>query len=388
MTSKQTQAIRTGYTRSHEQEHSEAIFLTSSFVFDSAEQAKKRFAKEEEGNIYARFTNPTVATFEKKLAVLEGAEQCIATATGMAAIFATVMSLCKSGDHIVVSKSVFGTTLVLLNDIVSKYGIEVSWVDLNNLTDWQKNIKSNTKLFLLETPSNPLLDIVDIKKLSEIAHRENILVAVDNCFLTPFGQLPLKLGADIVIHSATKYIDGQGRCLGGAVLGNTELMAAVSLFVRSTGPTMSAFNAWVLLKGLETLALRFKVHCENALTLATWLEQQPQVETVYYLGLENNKNHSLAKTQQSAFGGIISFVVKAEKNNAQKTAWKVIDSTKFLSITANLGDTKSTITHPATTTHSRLSPEEREKSGIVDGLIRISVGLEDIGDIINDIHLV
>jgi O-succinylhomoserine sulfhydrylase len=388
MTSKQTQAIRTGYTRSHEQEHSEAIFLTSSFVFDSAEQAKKRFAKEEEGNIYARFTNPTVATFEKKLAVLEGAEQCIATATGMAAIFATVMSLCKSGDHIVVSKSVFGTTLVLLNDIVSKYGIEVSWVDLNNLTDWQKNIKSNTKLFLLETPSNPLLDIVDIKKLSEIAHRENILVAVDNCFLTPFGQLPLKLGADIVIHSATKYIDGQGRCLGGAVLGNTELMAAVSLFVRSTGPTMSAFNAWVLLKGLETLALRFKVHCENALTLATWLEQQPQVETVYYLGLETNKNYELAKTQQSAFGGIISFVVKAEKNNAQKTAWKVIDSTKFLSITANLGDTKSTITHPATTTHSRLSPEEREKSGIVDGLIRISVGLEDIGDIINDIHLV
>jgi O-succinylhomoserine sulfhydrylase len=384
MKSKQTQAIRTGYTRSYEQEHSEAIFLTSSFVFDSAEQAKKRFAKEEEGNVYARFTNPTVATFEKKLAVLEGADQCVATATGMAAIFATVMSLCKSGDHIVVSKSVFGTTLVLLNDIVSKYGIEVSWVDLNNLADWQKNIKNNTKLFLLETPSNPLLDIVDIKKLSEIAHTKNILVAVDNCFLTPFGQLPLQLGADITIHSATKYIDGQGRCLGGAVLGNAELMAKISLFVRSTGPTMSAFNAWVLLKGLETLALRFKVHCENALTLATWLEQQPQVEKVYYLGLENNKNHSLAKTQQSAFGGIVSFVVKG----GQENAWQVIDGTKFLSITANLGDTKSTITHPATTTHSRLSPEERGNSGIVDGLIRISVGLEDVEDIINDIHLV
>jgi O-succinylhomoserine sulfhydrylase len=384
MKSKQTQAIRTGYTRSHEQEHSEAIFLTSSFVFDSAEQAKKRFAKEEEGNVYARFTNPTVATFEKKLAVLEGADQCVATATGMAAIFATVMSLCKSGDHIVVSKSVFGTTLVLLNDIVSKYGIEVSWVDLNNLADWQKNIKSNTKLFLLETPSNPLLDIIDIKKLSEIPHTKNIFVAVDNCFLTPFGQLPLQLGADITIHSATKYIDGQGRCLGGAVLGNAELMAKISLFVRSTGPTMSAFNAWVLLKGLETLALRFKVHCENALTLATWLEQQPQVEKVYYLGLENNKNHSLAKTQQSAFGGIVSFVVKG----GQENAWQVIDGTKFLSITANLGDTKSTITHPATTTHSRLSPEERGNSGIVDGLIRISVGLEDIEDIINDIHLV
>lgn len=380
----QTQAIRTGYNRSQEQEHSEAIFLTSSFVFDSAEQAKKRFAKEEIGNVYARFTNPTVNTFEKKLAVLEGAEVCVATATGMAAIFATVMSLCKSGDHIVASRSVFGTTLVLLNDIVSKYGIEISWVDLTDLEDWQKNIQKNTKLFLLETPSNPLLDIVDIQKLSEIAHKENILVAVDNCFLTPFGQLPLKLGADIVIHSATKYIDGQGRCLGGAVLGNTELMNEVSLFVRSTGPTMSAFNAWVLLKGLETLALRFREHCASALKLATWLEQQPQIEKVYYLGLENNKNHTLANQQQSAFGGIVSFVVKG----GQKEAWSVIDKTKFLSITANLGDAKTTITHPATTTHSRLSVEERQKSGIVDGLIRVSVGLEDIEDIINDIHLV
>ncbi len=312
----QTQAIRAGYTRSQEQEHSEAIFLTSSFVFNSAEQAKKRFAKEEKGNIYARFTNPTVTTFEKKLAILEGAEICVATATGMAAIFATVMSLCKSGDHIVASKNVFGTTLVLLNDIVTKYGIEVSWVDLIDLEDWQKNIKSNTKLFLLETPSNPLLDIVDIKKLSEIAHKNNILVAVDNCFLTPFGQLPLKLGADIVIHSATKYIDGQGRCLGGAALGNEDLMNQVSLFVRSTGPTMSAFNAWVLLKGLETLSLRFREHCASALKLATWLEKQPQVEKVYYLGLENNQHHELAKIQQTAFGGIVSFVVKGGQKAA------------------------------------------------------------------------
>ena len=229
-----------------------------------------------------------------------------------------------------------------------------------------------------------MLDIVDIQKLSEIARKDNILVAVDNCFLTPFGQLPLKLGADIIIHSATKYIDGQGRCLGGAVLGNTELMNEVSLFVRSTGPTMSAFNAWVLLKGLETLALRFREHCASALKLATWLEQQPQIEKVYYLGLKNNKNHSLANQQQTAFGGIVSFVVKG----GQKEAWAVIDKTQFLSITANLGDAKTTITHPATTTHSRLSVEERQKSGIVDGLIRISVGLEDIEDIINDIHLV
>ncbi|SFV68703.1 O-acetylhomoserine sulfhydrylase / O-succinylhomoserine sulfhydrylase [hydrothermal vent metagenome] len=380
----QTQAIRTGYIRSQEQEHSEAIFLTSSFVFDSAEQAKKRFAKEEVGNIYARFTNPTVATFEKRLAALEGAKQCVATATGMAAIFATVMALCKSGDHIVVSKSVFGTTLVLLNDIVAKYGIEISWVDLIDLNDWQKNIKKNTKLFLLETPSNPMLDVVDIEKLSEIAHTKNILLAIDNCFLTPFGQQPLKLGADIIIHSATKYIDGQGRCLGGAVLGSEDLMNEISLFVRNTGPTMSAFNAWILLKGLETLSLRFREHCANALKLATWLEKQPQIEKVYYLGLVNNKHHSLAKQQQTAFGGIVSFVVKG----GQKSAWEVIDKTQFLSITANLGDTKTTITHPATTTHSRLSEEERQEAGIVDGLIRVSVGLENIDDIIADIHLV
>ena len=376
-----TQAIREGYRTTNEQEHAEAIFLTSSFVFDSAEQAEKRFSKEEPGNIYARFTNPTVDAFEKRLATLEGAEACCATASGMAAIFATIAALLKAGDHIVASRSMFGTSIVLLDTIVSKFNIEVSYVDLADLGAWEKAINKNTKLFLLETPSNPLGEVVDIKKLSKIARNKQILLAVDNCLLTPALQKPLSLGADIVIHSATKYIDGQGRCLAGAVAANTDIIEQVSGFVRTTGPSLSSFNAWIVLKGLETLSLRMKAHCQNALILAQWLEQQDSVNKVHYLGLESHPNHQLAKSQQSGYGGVVSF----EVDGGKEAAFRVINNTQLISITANLGDAKTTITHPATTTHGRLSDEQRQQTNINDGLIRISVGLENVEDVINDI---
>ncbi len=377
-----TKAIREGYRTTQEQEHSEAIFLTSSFVFDSAEQAANRFSKEEPGNIYARFTNPTVDAFEKKLAALEGAQACSATSSGMAAIFATIMALLKSGDHIVASRDMFGTSIVLLNTIISKFNIEVSFVDLSDLSAWESSVQSNTKLFLLETPSNPLGKVVDITELSKISKANNILLAIDNAVLTPALQRPIALGADIVIHSATKYIDGQGRCLAGAVLGSEEIIEQVHGFIRTTGPSLSAFNAWIVLKGLDTLSLRMKAHCENALKLATWLEKQEQVEKVHYLGLKSHPNHQLAKSQQLGFGGIVSFEVKGGKEKA----FKVINATEIISITANLGDAKSTITHPASTTHGRLTDEEKLKANISDGLIRLSVGLEDINDVIDDIN--
>ncbi|CAC9552102.1 O-acetylhomoserine sulfhydrylase (EC 2.5.1.49) @ O-succinylhomoserine sulfhydrylase (EC 2.5.1.48) [uncultured Gammaproteobacteria bacterium] len=376
-----TKAIREGYQTTNEQEHSEAIFLTSSFKFDSAEQAENRFSKEEPGNIYARFTNPTVDAFERKLAALEGAQACVATASGMAAIFATIMALLKSGDHIVASRNMFGTSIVLLNTIVSKFGIEISYVDLNDLLQWENATQDNTKLFLLETPSNPLGEVVDITALSKITQAKNILLAVDNVILSPALQIPIKLGADIVIHSATKYIDGQGRCLAGAVLGSQEIIEQISAFTRATGPSLSAFNAWVVLKGLDTLSLRMKAHCENALKIATWLENQPQIEKVHYLGLKSHPHHSLAKTQQSGFGGIVSFEIKGGK----VAAFKLINATEIFSITANLGDTKSTITHPATTTHGRLSDEDKTNANITNGLIRLSIGLEDANDLIADI---
>ena len=376
-----TKAIREGRQRTEQQEHSEPIFLTSSFVFDSAEQAEKRFAKEEMGNVYTRFTNPTVQAFERRLSALEGAPACVATASGMAAIFATIMALLKSGDHMVASRNLFGTSIVLLNSIVSKFNVGISYVDLSNVSQWQAAVQNNTKLFLLETPSNPLGEVVDIKALSKISTANGILLAVDNCILSPALQTPLALGADIVIHSATKYIDGQGRCLAGAVLGNSELIAQVDGFVRSSGPSLSAFNAWIVLKGLDTLSLRMKAHCNNALKLALWLEAQPAVTQVHYLGLSSHPHHHIAKSQQSGFGGIVSFEVAGGKS----AAFQVINGTKILSITANLGDTKSTITHPATTTHGRLTDEERRKARISDGLIRVSVGLEDITDIIADI---
>jgi len=378
-----TKAIREGYHATEQQEHSAAIFLTSSFTFESAEQAANRFANEEEGNIYTRFTNPNVRAFEDKLAALEEAESCIATASGMSAIFAALMGLLKAGDHIVASRDMFGTTIVLLNTIVNKFNIEVTFVDLPDIDSWSNSVQTNTKIFLLETPSNPLGDVVDLALLSALSKEHNILLAVDNCIMTPALQKPLNLGADLVIHSATKYIDGQGRCLAGAVAGRKEHIDEIRSFCRATGPTLSAFNAWVMLKGLETLSLRMKAHCDNAIKLAEWLQNQGFVQKVHYLGLQSHPHHDIAKAQQSGYGGIVSFEVKGGK----KEAFRIINNTKMISITANLGDTKSTITHPATTTHNRLTEDERRKSNISDNLVRISVGLEDITDIIADLKV-
>ncbi|HEY9050793.1 MAG TPA: O-succinylhomoserine sulfhydrylase [Gammaproteobacteria bacterium] len=377
-----TLAVRAGQVRTAEGEQSEPIFPTSSYVFGSAAEAAARFSGEQPGNIYSRFTNPTVRTFEQRLAALEGAESCVATASGMSAILATCLGLLKTGDHIVSSRSIFGTTTVLFTNYLGKLGIDTTFVDLDNLDAWKAAIKPNTRLLFLETPSNPLTQLADIKALADIAHKHNCLLAVDNCFCTPALQQPLKLGADIVIHSATKYLDGQGRCVGGAVLGKKEIVGTdVYGFLRTAGPTMSAFNAWVFLKGLETLQLRMKAHSENALALAQWLEQQDAVERVYYPGLESHPQHALAKQQQSGFGGLLSFELKGGK----EAGWKLIDATRMISITANLGDTKTTITHPATTTHGRLTPEQRAQAGIADGLIRVAVGLEDIEDLKRDL---
>ncbi|MBT8118288.1 MAG: O-succinylhomoserine sulfhydrylase [Gammaproteobacteria bacterium] len=377
-----TNAVRAGQQRTNEDEHSEPIFTTSSFVFSSAAEAAARFSGEEAGNIYSRFTNPTVRAFEQRLASLEEAECCVATASGMSAITATILGLLKTGDHIVSSRSIFGTTTVLLTNIVAGLGIETTFVELPDLAAWEKAIRPETKLLFLETPSNPLGELVDIAALSEIAHKHGCLLAVDNCLCTPALQQPLKLGADIVIHSATKYIDGQGRCMGGAVCGTDEVVGGgVFGFLRSAGPTMSAFNAWVFLKGLETLRLRMSAHSAAALELAEWLEEQPEVERVYYPGLQSHPQYELAKSQQSGFGGVVSFELRGGKEES----WRLIDATRLLSITANLGDAKTTITHPATTTHGRLTPEQRAEAGISDSLIRVAVGLEDIGDIKADL---
>lgn len=375
-----TKSVREGQKSSNEQEHSAAIFLTSSFRFDSAEQAAERFDSNQ-GNVYSRFTNPTVESFQNKLAALEGAEKCQATASGMSAIFATIMTILKPGEHMVASRCMFGTTIVLLNSIIEKFGIQVTFVDLPDLEGWEKSIQKNTKLFLLETPSNPLGEVVDIKKLSAISKKNEIVLAVDNCVMSPALQRPLSFGADLVIHSATKYIDGQGRCLAGAVAGKASIVDEIGSFNRSTGPTLSPFNAWVVLKALETLSLRMNAHCESAMKLATWLDSQAFVDEVYYLGLENHPHHEIAKKQQTGFGGIVSFKVKG----GRKEAFKLINNTRMISITANLGDAKTTITHPSTTTHVRLSDEEKTKSQISENLIRISVGLENIEDIIADI---
>ena len=375
-----TKSVREGQKSSNEQEHSAAIFLTSSFRFDSAEQAAERFDSNQ-GNVYSRFTNPTVESFQNKLAALEGAEKCQATASGMSAIFATIMTILKPGEHMVASRCMFGTTIVLLNSIIEKFGIQITFVDLPDLEGWEKSIQKNTKLFLLENPSNPLGEVVDIKKLSAISKKNEIVLAVDNCVMSPALQRPLSLGADLVIHSATKYIDGQGRCLAGAVAGKASIVDEIASFNRSTGPTLSPFNAWVVFKALETLSLRMNAHCESAMKLATWLDSQAFVDEVYYLGLENHPHHEIAKKQQTGFGGIVSFKVKG----GRKEAFKLINNTRMISITANLGDAKTTITHPSTTTHVRLSDEEKIKSQISENLIRISVGLENIEDIIADI---
>jgi O-succinylhomoserine sulfhydrylase len=377
-----TLAIREGHQQSNFQEHSEALFLTSSFTFNSAQEAAARFSGDEEGYFYSRVANPTVNCFQDRLAALEGGESCVATSSGMSAIMAVILGVLKAGDHVVSSRSIFGTSTILFTKILSKFSIEFDYVELSNLDDWQQAIKPNTKLLFCETPSNPLTELVDIHALSDIAHQANAKLVVDNCFCTPALQKPLALGADIVVHSATKYLDGQGRCLGGAVVGDKQTVGEdVYSILRSGGIAMSPFNAWVFSKGLETLNLRMKAHSENAMALAKWLQTRPGVEKVYYPGLQDHPQYDLAKNQQSGFGGIVSFVV----NGGKEKAWKVIDSTSLLSITANLGDTKSTITHPASTTHGRLSQQQRDDAGISDGLLRISVGLENIHDIQADL---
>jgi O-succinylhomoserine sulfhydrylase len=378
----ETIAIRAGYRRTPENEHSEAIFPTSSFVFASAAEAAARFGGELPGNIYSRFTNPTVRAFEQRLAAMEGGAACVATASGMAAILATMMGLLRSGDHVVCSRSVFGTTTVLLNNYMGRFGVEVSYVPLSDLSAWEEATRPNTRLYFCETPSNPMGELVDIRALAGVAHARDVLLAVDNCFCTPALQRPLDLGADLVIHSATKFLDGQGRCLGGAVVGDAERVGKdVYGFLRSAGPTLSPFNAWIFLKGLETLHLRMREHSANALALARWLREHPKVTAVHYPGLEEHPQHALAGAQQSAYGGVLSFAVAG----GRAAAWSVIDATRMLSITANLGDTKSTITHPATTTHGRVAPEQREAQGITEGLVRVAVGLEAIGDVQGDL---
>ena len=377
----ETLAVRAGTVRSQFNEHSEALFLTSSFVFANAAEAAARFKGEQPGPIYARFTNPTVSMMEARLAALEGAERCVAFATGMAAILATVMGLMKAGEHIVASRSIFGSTVQLFSNILARFGVETTFVSPTDVEEWRAAIRPNTKLFFVESPSNPLTEVSDIRALADIAHAHGAWLAVDNCFCSPALQKPLELGADIIIHSATKYLDGQGRVLGGAVLGSQTLMEGVYTFLRTAGPTLSAFNAWVILKGMETLSLRMEAHSRGALALAQWLETQPSVARVLYPGLPSHPQHQLAMAQQKTGGGIVAFELKG----GQAAAWKLIDSTRMLSITANLGDTKTTITHPATTTHSRMTPEHRAAAGIGDGLVRIAVGLESIADIQADL---
>jgi O-succinylhomoserine sulfhydrylase len=381
----ETLAVRAGAVQSQFGENSEALFLTSSFTFGSAAQAAARFSGEEPGNIYSRFTNPTVTMFEERLAALEGAEQCVATASGMSAILACVMGLLEAGDHIVASQSIFGATVNLFNNIIKKFGVETTYVSATDVSAWQAAVRPNTKLFFLETPSNPLTEISDIAAIAAVAKKSGALLAVDNCFCTPILQRPFELGADIVIHSATKYIDGQGRVLGGAVLGSKKNMEGVYGFLRTAGPTLSAFNAWVFLKGLETLKIRMDAHGANSLELARWLEAQPNVARVFYPGLPSHPQHELAMRQQKSGGGIVSFEVASSRGGGREAAWRVIDNTRLLSITANLGDTKTTITHPASTTHGRISPEARAAAGITDGLIRVAVGLEAVVDIQNDL---
>ncbi len=378
-----TLAVRAGQTRSPENEHGEALFLTSSYVFNSAAEAAARFSGESEGNVYSRYTNPTVRTFEQRLAALEQAEACAATASGMAAIYATCIAHLQAGDHLLASRNIFGSTNVLFEKFLSKFNIQISYVDLLDIQGWEQSIQPNTRMLYLESPSNPLNEIADISALAKLSQKQQALLVVDNCFCTPALQKPLSLGADLVIHSATKYIDGQGRCLGGAVLGSEHLIEPVIGVLRSAGPSMSPFNAWVFTKGLETLKLRMQAHCDNALKLANWLTLQPAVNAVHYCGLPNHPQYQLAQRQQQGGGGVIAFEVAG----GQKGAWQLIDATCMISITANLGDAKTTITHPATTTHSRLTPEQRAQSGISDGLVRVAVGLEEVTDIQADLAL-
>jgi O-succinylhomoserine sulfhydrylase len=378
---RQTLAIRAGHDRTQEQEHGEPIFPTSSFVYGSAAEAARKFGGEEPGNIYSRFTNPTVRTFEKRLAALEGGERCVATSSGMAAILATALALLESGDEIVASRSLFGSTVSLFDKYLGKLGITTRYVALSDLEAWEAAITPATRLLFAETPSNPLSEVVDIAALAEIAHRHHAWLAIDNCFLTPALQRPLELGADLVIHSATKYLDGQGRAIGGAVVGRDKELEEVFGVVRTCGPCLSPFNAWIFTKGLETLDLRMRAHCESARRLAEWLEGHPSVSRVFYSGLAGHPQHALAARQQQGCGAVLGFEVRG----GREAAWSVIDATRLLSITGNLGDVKSTITHPATTTHGRLSDDQKAAAGISEGLIRVAVGLESLDDIRADL---
>jgi O-succinylhomoserine sulfhydrylase len=382
-----TLAVRAGTTRSEFNEHSEALFLTSSFCFSSAAEAAERFANVEDGYTYSRVTNPTVAMFQERLAALEGGEACLATASGMSAIMSIVMGTMQAGDHLVSSQSIFGSTLQFFSGIITKFGISVSFVDPRDLDAWKNAIQPNTRMLFLETPSNPLTEVADIEAVGRIAKQAQVLFVVDNCFCTPVLQRPLQLGADVVVHSATKYLDGQGRVLGGALVGSKKLlMEKVFPFVRSAGPTLSAFNAWILLKGMETLAIRVERQSANALELATWLEAHPAVNRVFYPGLASHPQHEIAMRQQKLGGAIVSFEVKGNTPQAQRAnAWQVIDHSRVCSITANLGDTRTTITHPASTTHGRISEQARADAGITEGLIRLAVGLEDVRDVRADL---
>lgn len=376
-----TLAVRAGQLRSDFQEHSEALFLTSSFVYKSAAEAARKFANEEPGYLYSRFTNPTVTMFQDRLAALEGAEACVATSTGMAAIASTVMGLLKSGDHMISSRSVFGTVVPLFDQICRKFGVDTTWVSASNVGEWQAAIRPNTRLLFCETPSNPLAEICDMAALATIARKAGAVFAVDNCLLTPALQRPLEQGADLVIHSATKYLDGQGRVLAGAVCGSKKLIEPIYGFVRTAGPAISPFNAWICLKGMETLRIRMDAQSASALKFAQWLESRPEVTKVHYGGLTSHPQHALAQRQAAAQGAVVSFEVKG----GREAAWRVIDAVEMISITANLGDTKTTITHPATTTHARVSQAERDAAGIAEGLLRVAVGLESIDDICADL---
>jgi O-succinylhomoserine sulfhydrylase len=377
-----TKGVRAGQVRTEFNEHAEALFLTSSFLFDNAAQAAARFANNEEGMVYSRYTNPTVSMFQDRLAAMEGAESCVATASGMAAILATAMVHLKAGDHVVCSNAVFGATIQLFNNILGRFGIDTSYVSPTKVEEWEKAVRKNTRLFFLETPSNPLTEISDIEKLAKAAKRAGALLAVDNVFCTPALQRPLELGADIVVHSATKYLDGQGRVMGGAICGSTALVGEVLVpFLRTAGPALAPFNAWVLLKGLETLELRILAESASALELARWLQGHPAVSRVHYPGLPSHPQYELAKRQQRAAGAVLSFEVKGGK----AAAWRLIDATQLISHTANLGDVKTTIIHPATTTHGRISPQARAAAGITDGLIRLAVGLEAVEDLKQDL---
>ncbi|MRR51067.1 MAG: O-succinylhomoserine sulfhydrylase [Rhodocyclaceae bacterium] len=378
----ETLAVRAGQTRSQFGEHSEALYLTSSFVFANAAQAAARFSGEEDGNVYARFTNPTVTMLQERLAALEGADACVATASGMAAILSAVMGLLKAGDHIVASRSLFGATQQMLGTILPRFGIDTTFVTQPDAAAYRAAMTSQTRLLFIETPSNPLTEVLDIAALAEVAHAGGAWLAVDNCFCTPALQRPLALGADLVIHSATKYLDGQGRVLGGAVCGRKELVEEVFKFLRTAGPCISPFNAWVILKGLETLSLRMEAQSAHALELAQWLENRPEVARVFYPGLPSHPRFDLARRQQTRGGAIVSF----EVHGGREAAWRVVDNCRLLSITANLGDVKTTITHPASTTHGRISAAARQEAGIGEGLLRIAVGLETVKDIQQDLQ--